>query len=350
MRQVLVVCHSIVTVWSHRVALAAVIVTAVACASDPSAPVNRPYDVAFDAMWNAFDAQYPYFEYKQVDWSAQQTTYRGQAASAASIDEFVAAVHGAVEPLRDAHVWFEDPVGAFHPTYTATAFVNWDQTVWLAYMTGTPYSQVRPSLATTEVGGVPYLSVGAWNDAQISIADLDAALERFRGRTSLIIDVRPNSGGDDGLALALAERFTTTSVTGEYLQTRTGPRHGNLSPEQPRTIAARGSWQFTGRVYVLAGRRSASSTETFVAFMQEIPGVTVVGDTTAGESGNPAPVELTGGWKIWMPRWLVRTAQHRIVEWQGIPPGIVVPATAADFAAGRDPVLDYAVAALRSGP
>jgi len=342
--------RSRVTVQSRRVALAALIWAAVACASDPTAPVNRPYDAAFDAMWSAFDAQYPYFEYKRVHWSAQQTAYRSQAARAASIDEFVAAVQGAVEPLRDAHVWFEDPSGVFRPTYTATAFVNWDRAVWLEYMTGTPYVQVRPSLATTELSGVPYLSVGAWNVAQVSIADLDAALERFRGRSALIIDVRPNSGGDDRLALALAGRFTTTSLIGEYLQTRTGPRHGDLSAEQPRAIAARGSWQFTGRVYVLAGRRSASSTETFVDFMREIPGVTVIGDTTAGESGNPAPVALTGGWKIWMPRWIVRTAQHQIVEWQGIAPGIVVPVTAADFAAGRDPVLDYAVAALRTAP
>jgi C-terminal processing protease CtpA/Prc len=226
--------------------------------------------------------------------------------------------------------------------------VNWDRNVWLQYVGRSPYTQVKPNLGTSEFDGVPYLVVGGWT-SQFTVDDLDAALERFRGRSALIVDVRANGGGNDQLALALAARFTTTSVTGEYLQFRNGPRHSDLTAEQPRTISPRGSWQFAGRVMVLVGRRCASSNESFIAFMREMPNVTVVGDTTAGATGNPAPVALSDGWKVWVPRWIARTAEHRIIEWNGIAPDVFVAATPADFSAGRDPVLDYAVAALRGG-
>jgi hypothetical protein len=299
-------------------------------------------------MWNAFEAQYPYFEFKQVDWNALRAAERPRAESAQTLGEFLDVVRETVTPLRDAHAWLEDPSGATEPTYSPIRFVNWDRDVWLQYVGRSPYTQLKPNLGTSEFDGVPYLVVGGWSTAQFSVADLDTALERFKGRSSLIVDVRANGGGNDQLALALAARFATGTVTGEYLQYRNGPKHANLTAEQPRTITPRGSWQFTGRVYLLVGRRCASSNESFISFMRELPNVTVVGDTTAGATGNPAPVTLAGGWKIWVPRWIARTAQHLIVEWNGIAPDLYVRATASDFVAGRDPVLDFAVAALRA--
>jgi len=37
-----------------------------------------------------------------------------------------------------------------------------------------------------------------------------------------------------------------------------------------------------------------------------------------------------------------------VIEDQGIQPGVIVPASAADFASGRDPVLDWAIGQLSS--
>jgi len=332
-----------------RVRRSALILIAVAaCRSDPASPSTNAYASAFDAMWNAFDAQYPYFDFKQVDWAAQRAAQRPRAESAQSLTDFLSVIRETVAPLRDAHVWLEEPSGTTDPIYEPPYFVNWDRNVWQEYVARSPYMQQKPNLGTSEFDGVPYLVVGGWT-SQFTVDDLDAALERFRGRDRLILDVRSNGGGNDQLALALAARFTTTPVTGEYLQYRSGPRHSDLTAQQARTITPRGSWQFSGRVYLLVGRRCASSNESFISFLREMPSVTVVGDTTAGASGNPAPVTLTAGWKIWVPRWIARTAQHDVIEWNGIAPDILVPVTAADFASGRDPVLDFAIAALRGG-
>jgi hypothetical protein len=41
--------------------------------------------------------------------------------------------------------------------------------------------------------------------------------------------------------------------------------------------------------------------------------------------------------------WIDYTAEMQVIEDKGIDPAIFVPATAADFQAGDDPVLDFAI-------
>ena len=330
----------------HSAFITIATIAAAACGDNPVAPGER-YGDAFSRMWEAFDAQYPSFGLKGVDWASIRAQYAGPAAGAASTSAFIDVVKTALAPLRDGHAYLLSPGGQSIPTFTSSRFVNWDQTVWLQYAAQGGWIQAKPNLGWAEFAGVAYIAIGGWNSAQFSAADVDQILERFRGRSHLIIDVRPNPGGDDQLARDVAARFTPVPVTGEYLQFRNGPRHDDLTPETPRTIQPRGTWQFTGTVHVLAGRRSASSNETFVAFMREMPHVAVVGDTTAGSSGNPQFVDLVDGWRVGVPRWIVRTADRKVVEGAGIAPDLYVPLVAADFEAGRDPVLDYSVGFLR---
>ena len=83
--------------------------------------------------------------------------------------------------------------------------------------------------------------------------------------------------------------------------------------------------------------------ESFISAMGEIPTVTVIGDTTGGSTGNPEFFPLRDGWSYAVPRWMAYTADLRVIEWNGIPPDILVPVTREDFAAGRDPVLEFAL-------
>jgi hypothetical protein len=70
--------------------------------------------------------------------------------------------------------------------------------------------------------------------------------------------------------------------------------------------------------------------------------VLVAGDTTGGGSANPTTFELAGGWSVSVPRWMSYDAFLRPVEWLGVAPDSTITASAADFASGRDPVLDFA--------
>ncbi|MDX1396296.1 MAG: S41 family peptidase [Gemmatimonadota bacterium] len=241
----------------------------------------------FDTFWTAFDTTYPYFEYKEIDWDEAAATFRPRAAEASSREELVDVLVEATTPMRDRHVTFETPTRGTVPTYEPDFFVNWDLDAWTALVTAAGWDQTRPNLGSTRLEGIPYIAIGARNPAQFTSADFDAVLERFRDDTALVLDVRPNGGGSDSLALAVAGRFADASRVVQFVQVRNGPDHSDLGPLVPRSVEPRGEWQFEGEVIVLAGRGSLSGNETFVAAMRELPHVTIVGDTTGGSSGNP---------------------------------------------------------------
>jgi C-terminal processing protease CtpA/Prc len=114
----------------------------------------------------------------------------------------------------------------------------------------------------------------------------------------------------------------------------------------PRTFSPRGSFQYTRPVLVLIGRRCASSNESFISAMRELPNVTLAGDTTAGSTANPGTFNLPGGWSYTVSRWIAYTVSGQVIEDQGIQPRIAVPASPGAFMSGRDPVLDWAIAQL----
>ena len=163
---------------------------------------------------------------------------------------------------------------------------------------------------------------------------------------ALILDVRMNGGGNDQLAFDIAGRFTRSTVQAGYVKFRNGPAHTNFGAPNERTVSPRGPWQFTGNVLLLIGRRCASSNESFIVAMRQMPNVVLVGDRTAGSTGNPGTFPLAGGWSYTMSRWIEYTPDNQVIEDNGITPDIAVSASLSDFASGRDPVLEYALQRL----
>ena len=67
-----------------------------------------------------------------------------------------------------------------------------------------------------------------------------------------------------------------------------------------------------------------------------------VGHTTAGCSGNPVPLEVSG-FKFQVSRWREYRADGSLIEGLGVPADIAVRPTAADLAGGVDRVLAAAI-------
>lgn len=307
----------------------------------------RPGAAAFNRFWADFDRTYSYFEHKGVDWSADRASLRERAAAAPDDSSLILVLRDAVAPLRDVHVWFRRPDGSTWPSYRSPRARNFERAVWSNYGARLHWTQGVSNWGWGRAGDVGYLVVGAWNDAQVKIEDLDAALEQLRETRALVLDVRMNGGGNDALALRLAGRFAVTPVRFGAVRTRSGPRHSDFGAWTPRTLAPRGPWQYAKPVFVLVGAGCYSSNETFIAAMRELPHVVVAGDTTGGSSGNPRefPLLVGGrdtGWKYAVPRWIEALADGRVIEWNGIPPDVVVPFDSASVRAGRDPVLEWA--------
>lgn len=328
--------------------LAVLVLVLAACGGGPTEPpaslIGR-----FDAFWSTFDAQYSYFAYKHINWDSLRIAFRPRAAAAASQDELVVVLKEMTAPLRDIHVSFTTPGGARQATYTPAAAMNWDRTVWLRTASACQLTQVKPNLGYCTIGSIAYIVVGSWNNTQFGRDDLDATVDRFRDAPAMIIEVRPNGGGSDALAFDLAGRFAPRSTVVGYVRFRNGPRYDDFTPETARRIEPRGAFQYTKPVIVLSGRGVFSSNESFISAMREMPNVTILGDTTGGGTGNPQDYALGDGWRYTVSRWIEWTADRRVIEWQGIPPDVVVPWDTAAVRAGRDVVMEAALAHLRVG-
>jgi hypothetical protein len=309
----------------------------------PAPGSTSTYADQFNTLWSNFDLKYSYFDYKKIDWNAAKAAYAPQASAAKSQQELVDVLRAMLAQLHDQHVVLTDPSGNVTRTYTSPMFVNWDKTVWQQYMARGKWVQGQTNWGFATFGPIPYVAIGAWNPAQVSLSDLDAFLDHFRDSPGMIVDVRMNPGGDDSFALAFAGRFTPVTVTGGYIQTRNGPNHSDFTALTPKTTSARGGWQFTKPVILLVGRFCASSNETFISAMREMPNVTVVGDTTGGATANPQSYQLGGGWSYTVSTWIEYTAQRQGIEDRGIDPDIFVASSANDFQKGVDPVLDWAI-------
>jgi hypothetical protein len=316
------------------------------CDSDPTDP-STIWLREFDSYWQNFESTYSYFSYKHINWDSLRTVYRPQAATVSSRDELIAVLRQMSAPLRDVHVWFQHADGRTLGTYSPNAAINWQKPAWEAYIRRNGWQQVS-TWGYAMMGDLGYIAIGSWNTQQVRTVAVDSVLEILRGARALIVDVRMNGGGNDQIALEVAARFTDRTLTAEHFKYRNGPGHDNFTALTSRQLAPRGAWQFTKPVIVLSGRGVFSSNESFISAMRELAHVTIMGDTTGGSSGNPRFFELGGGWSYGVPRWVAYTADMRVIEWNGIPPDVVVPTATLDFTA-TDPLIDAARATLLAG-
>jgi hypothetical protein len=319
--------------------------------SVPSTPPVPPLSstaalAQFDFLWSTFDRHYAYFVYKGIDWDVLRARYRSRAEQARTQDALNAVLIDILSKLHDSHVALFRADGTRLATHQPTAFVNWDAAVAQQYASRLNAVNVAPDLAYARVNGGAYISVATWQAGRFTEADIDKLLDAVRDSAALILDLRMNTGGNEALAGSLATRLTSATRIGDYVQTRNGPGRADFTPLEARSVMPRGDWQYTRPILLLIGRRTGSTSESLVAFLHTLPNVTVVGDTTAGSSGLPRTFTLTDGWTFSVSTRIEYTPERVVIEDKGIAPSVVVPATQSDFAAGIDPVLDYALSRL----
>ena len=338
-----------------RLAASLLLALSAACSDSLFAPAaSSDHAALFDELWTQVDLHYSFFELKQVDWNAMRTRYRPQAIAARSEDEFATALAAMLAELRDVHVSLTPTSSHRTLRYTSprenTPTYFDSRLVFRRYVTAvstSPTARVQYGMAGATVGYM-YIPTfdGSWEK------ELDAAIAALlsRGAQSMIVDVRNNPGGRYDMARALAGRFADRQHVFGYVRRRNGAQHDDFTGYTEETIAPAGASRFGGHVYVLANSGSMSSAETFVLAMRSLPGVTIVGSTTAGASGGPIVRELANGWTYQLSEWIDYTASKTAFEDIGLSPDVAVTATASDLSKGLDPVLERALALAREAP
>lgn len=329
-----------------KLAAAAAVLT-LGCGALVGPDATSDHAALFERVWWEFDRHYAFFEIKALSWDSLHDVYADQAAQAPTDQALAATIGAMIAELRDIHVNLYTPGAEYRYTGYDGRPVFFDagliRTNYVTDRRLAPRQRLHFGHLAPDVG---YVWIPSFGGAGGFGADFDAAILALAPLTALVVDVRSNGGGNSANDGEIASRFADSARTYGYVQYRNGPRHDDFTQRIDLEVAARGP-RFAGPVVVLANRFSYSATEDFVLAMSELPGVTIVGDSTGGGSGNPLVRELPNGWTFRLPQWKMFTAGGEMFEERGLAPDVFVRGSSAELTAGRDAMLDTALAVVR---
>ena len=177
-------------------------------------------------------------------------------------------------------------------------------------------------------------------------APVAAAVDRFRHKAGLVIDLRGNPGGlaemirgIAGHVLADPVVLGTMHMRDARLEFRANPRRS--TPEGKRVEP------FAGPVAILVDELTASASECFAGALQSLGRARIFGRQTMGQALPASTKRLANGDVLMYAIGDFVTSNGRPVEGRGVVPDTAVPLDAAALdalAAGRDPVLEAAEA------
>lgn len=288
---------------------------------------------------------YSYRDRVVTDWDARFAAAAPDLTKAPTDVAFAEAAVKLLSAAEDLHlsVWVEDRqlATAFRPLRLNADSQRLSRLV-------PEWREVNRTVATGQFPDGPgYVLISTWGGTDADLAPALAALDGLRAAKArgVILDLRFNGGGDELQARSVAARFTGGRVAYARHRTRDPKAPGGWSPVRTRMLqgepdAAR---RFSGRVAVLMGPRSMSSSEGFLLMMRAA-GARLFGERSAGSSGNPQRFALGGGVTVSVPSWEAQDTAGNLVEGRGIAPDETV---VFEPAAEGDAVLAAALKWLR---
>jgi len=308
----------------------------------------------FEQVWSDFDGNYSHFGTKDVDWDAARQEYEPRFQADLTAAEFVAGIAEMLATLRDLHVWVFDAGGETVEVYSQPAAQNYpDGFPGRYYPDGVQQWGDYPLVHGWMSDNLAYILIDSfesdrWDD--LHTGEVDDLFAAYADADGMVIDVRSNNGGNEIIARTLAGHLTDTEYVYGYHRNRTaGPDHEAFGDFEEHRLEPAENQRFAGPVACLIGETNLSSAEWFVLMMLENPhGVTLVGDTTRGSSGNPQRFAIDGVMEYYIPSWEAYRADRTTrIEDVGIPPTTGYAITPeASYSEDRDFVLEKAVELL----
>lgn len=306
-------------------------------------PAESNRNVAdFVSVGEIIKSRYPFLQFKHVNWDSLLAVYRPIAEQAKG-DEIYGVLHDLLRELKDGHIELRTEGGFVTLTYEWPRLRGgkaYDPLVVRKYFdrelrvagNGNLEYEILP-------GNVGYIYLAAFEEGNW-VYDLDRILAYFLNTKGLIFDVRNNGGGNGDIANFITSRFASAPITySAYLPSGT--------PKWTSTIVSFSPYQYHKPVVVLINGASFSAAELLPELLKQIPLVTTVGDTTGGGGGSNDVFYLPSNKRIKIPTSYLKRFNGEMIEWNGVPPDILVPQTEADIKQGRDKQLEYAITMLK---
>ena len=123
--------------------------------------------------------------------------------------------------------------------------------------------------------------------------------------------------------------------------------HGRDWQTDTWSVDAQAGGGYSGPIVLLTGPGTFSAAEDFAASFDMLKAGMILGEPTAGSTGQPLDFRLPGGGSARVCTIQTRYADGRDFVGVGVQPKIRVTPTLADFRAGKDTVLQSAEAYLR---
>jgi len=212
----------------------------------------------------------------------------------------------------------------------------------------------RPLTEIRDVAeGIVYVALNSFESEQVA-QQFDGMFDRIRPAKGLILDVRENGGGSSSLGCAIIGRLIKEPLTGSVWKTRQympADRAWGKAEKwftgEPSRVLPRGKEPYLGPVAVLIGPGTVSAAEDFLIPLRTGHRATLIGQKTAGTTGQPLMVDLPGGGRARICAKRDSYPDGTEFVGVGVIPDIEVRLTREDIALGRDAVLEAAIKTLQ---
>lgn len=301
---------------------------------------------ALKELMKTLRKDYSYYKLRKIDWKKLEKKHRKAILAADGTQAWISEAAKMLSAAKDVHMWF-DYKGALTGTFQRNIRPNVKEAGVRKVLPNLTQRNDCIYTAKTDdnIGYMMIVSLAAGKSQEL--AEAAALMAEFKDCEAMVIDLRPNSGGAEPLAMPIAAWF----IDGEKLYAKhvyrdADAESGFSAPSERKIKGNEPPNRFNGPLAVLTGRAVMSSCEAFVLMLKQGRDVTIVGDRTYGSSGNPKPHTLCNGVDIYLPSWKAMTPDGKTFEGKGIPADVRVRAQPAEFEAG-DPVLKKALELLR---
>ena len=175
-------------------------------------------------------------------------------------------------------------------------------------------------------------------------ADVDDFVGKFRKRKALLLDLRGNGGGFEETLLRLVGNIMDHDVKVGDLKSR--------KEQKPVVAKTRGNEIFTGKIVVLIDSQSGSASELFARIIQLEKRGIVIGDVSAGavmrsrSYNHQLGIDQVIFYGVSITDSDLIMADGKSLEHVGVVPDELKLPSPSDLATQRDPVLAYAASLL----
>ena len=206
-------------------------------------------------------------------------------------------------------------------------------------------------------GTVAYLRIPSWDNPRFQERALELVRE-YASVPGMIIDIRGNNGGSTPIAMmnALMDRpwkwwTESTPMSFAFLSYNAKQGRAGYSVfERPSMIWSEGLQDgdslYTGDLVILVDEGSHSASEDFTQPFKENGRATIIGNTTAGSTGQPYSEKLGDGMSFRIGTKREHFPDGSRFEGIGIAPDVRIVPRAQDLQEGRDPELERALEIL----